>query len=821
MKKGVPISATELFPDGLGSEAFQMGRMATLEFSGDEVPVLHKIQYRPTRKEEPVFWEQGHSTQDFEWNKVAQALSMLFIDYVVWDKSGQTGKFYFSGSCRKSHAASLGDAINSGGPIQELFVGEPAPGKPAETQVKTIFRGGDNVHGRATIERDRRIAVNRNFLPPDCVEIIWQIRGKQPLRELTDLQLLGRRLRLSLGLPVPQTLEDVKVDAPKEKPTPNQEAHSQEQKKDAAPKAQTKQEQPKSQEPTLESLWADFPEFWDHARQIYFTLQMGSKPEEIYNLVPKYQEIATLERYTDFCNTVMRFACVTDGRINPDFWKIPESEYEWPDDMTVWTVDGEPMTLEDVTQGTMVLGATGSGKSTCSGRTLAMSFLAKQFGGMILTTKPGEAEEWAILCDAMGRSDQIRYIRIDGPLKLNLLDYEAQRPGKGAELTQNLIEFFRVLLSVIGYRHRQQMNEGFWQQTGNQLLRNLFEVFLIAKAPMSLDRISEFVGAAPDKRSDADEAWREIPLFGELLSAAEDSAVEEMDRSAVKRLKYYWLVGFPDVPPETRGCVKIAFSAMLDVMRQRYIYELLSTDTTITPECIFRGHIIIIDLPVKEFGDAGVLVQCAFKYLFQRAIERRKNLGSQTRPAFLFIDEAQHFFTEYDTVFQQTARSSRVATVLLSQNINNFYAHLGGDKNAQYLFNSLAGNLNTRIFHANGDFLSNDWASKMFGTWDKPVSSISATSPHHETSSPFNSSEPRYTHGASTRNELLVQPGDFAKLRSANKRNGYQSDAYIYRVGSLFQRTGLPFIKGVFAQTRIIEKKEEPKDEQKEKPKGA
>ena len=203
-----------------------------------------------------------------------------------------------------------------------------------------------------------------------------------------------------------------------------------------------------------------------------------------------------------------------------------------------------------------------------------------------------------------------------------------------------------------------------------------------------------------------------------------------------------------------------------------------------------------------------MLVQCAFKYLFQRAVERRQNLGDQTRPVFLFADEAQNFFTEYDTVFQQTARSSRIATVLLSQNINNFYAHLGGDKNAQYIFDSLAGNLNTRIFHANGDNLTNEWASKTFGTWDRPVSSTSAsTNPHHSLN-PFNNEPPTFGRGSTTRREPMVPPEQFAMLRSGNHKNEFQSDAFVYRVGSIFQQTGLPFIKTVFGQTRIQEIKQ-------------
>jgi len=551
----------------------------------------------------------------------------------------------------------------------------------------------------------------------------------------------------------------------------------------------------------------DFPEC-DGQRGNFMTyLLLGFRPQDMFQASPALQKTSSLERVTNYCQALINMACSPDMPLNPFLFSDRPTDFVWDPEMTVWSVGEDTWTLEDVTQGTLILGATGSGKSTCSGRIIAQAFLAKQFGGLILTTKPGEGEEWKKLCVAMGREEDVSHVRFDGLLRMNLLDYETQRPGAGAQVTENLVGFFRVLLSVMGYRHGQQTNEGFWQSAGNQLLRNLFEVFLIAKAPLSLDRLAEFATAAPSKEVADDDSWRGIPLFGEVLAAAEANATVSGDMRLVEKAKNYWLTEFPKLPPETRGCITFGFTAMLDVLRSRHIYDLLCRETTITPECTFNwGRIIILDLPIKEFGDAGVLVQCAFKYLFQRAVERRQATGDQSRPVFLFVDEAQNFFTEYDATFQQTARSSRVATVLLSQNVNNFYAQLGGDKNAQHLFDSLAGNLSTRIFHANGDNLTNEWASKMFGSWDKPVSQMSSsTSAPSPNLYPFQLNPPTFGQSVSTRREPLVPPEDFAKLRASNTRNGYWSDAYVYRVGSLFPETGLPFKKAVFGQI-LIEK---------------
>lgn len=799
MKKDVPRTALELFPNGPGSDAFQLGRRLVLEFSGDQSPTLCKIQYFARRGEDPTFWEINHPTNGFSWTDVPQALSLLFVDYLIWDKTGRAGVFDFVGSCTSSPAASLGDAIYGKGPIQELFAGTERPGEPIKPHAKRIFVNGDNIHGRATIERDRKISVSQNFLPPDCVAIVWDFHSKtQPLEQLADLQLLSHRLRQSLDLIPP-------LPPPASKQAPEPESHPNPTAQPASPDHHGHVSSRPVEAVKLYNL-EDFPEIDRYREGIINLMLVGYKPEDVFrNLLFYRRAETTLERVKDYCNTIFRIYFPADGRVLPLLLEIDPTDYEWPDNLPIWSIGGETWTLNDVTQGTLILGATGSGKTSCSGRTIAHAFLAKKFGGLILTTKPGEAKEWITFCNGMDREADVRWVRDDGPLRLNLLAYETQRQGAGSQLTENLIGFFRVLISVLGSRHGQHTNEGFWQNAGNQLLRNLLDVFLVAQAPLSLDRFAEFVAAAPAKELADEEAWRDIPLFGEILTAAENNGTKPGDRRIVDKAKTYWLVDYPRLAPETRSCITFGFNAMLDTLRSRHIYELLCGETTVTPETILNGGIVIIDLPVKEFGDAGVLVQCAFKYLFQRAVERRQWLGDQTRPCFMFIDEAQNFFTEYDTVFQQTARSSRVATVLLSQNVNNFYAHLGGDQNARYLFDSLAGNLNTRIFHANGDNLTNEWASKMFGTWDRPVHSASTTPRHALTLNPFEDVTPDVGHGVSTRREPLVPPEDFAKLQSSNARNEYLSEAFVYRVGSLFAETELPFVRTAFHQIRIVE----------------
>ena len=51
--------------------------------------------------------------------------------------------------------------------------------------------------------------------------------------------------------------------------------------------------------------------------------------------------------------------------------------------------------------------------------------------------------------------------------------------------------------------------------------------------------------------------------------------------------------------------------------------ELFCTTTNIVPELTHEGAVIVLDLPVKEHAEIGQLSQTLFKYIWQRASERR------------------------------------------------------------------------------------------------------------------------------------------------------------------------------------------------------
>jgi hypothetical protein len=242
------------------------------------------------------------------------------------------------------------------------------------------------------------------------------------------------------------------------------------------------------------------------------------------------------------------------------------------------------------------------------------------------------------------------------------------------------------------------------------------------------------------------------------------------------------------------------FTSMIDVLNRGVQRELFCTDTTVTPEMTEDGRIILLDLPVKEYAEVGVFCQVLWKHTFQRSIERR-DITANPRPVFLWADEAQHFVTSYDTQFQTTCRAARVATVLLSQNYSNFIAALGGGEKARAECDSLLANLNTKILHANGDAVTNQWAATMIGMTRQYMMNGSSS---YETGDWMQSmlgfGPTQGSTGMSEQYQHEVQPSAFTALRTGGPSNKGLVDAIVFRSGRPFETTGRNWMMTGFDQ---------------------
>ena len=248
---------------------------------------------------------------------------------------------------------------------------------------------------------------------------------------------------------------------------------------------------------------------------------------------------------------------------------------------------------------------------------------------------------------------------------------------------------------------------------------------------------------------------------------------------------------FPQLPNDTRGSIVSTFTTTADVFLRGTIGELFSTGLNILPEITLEGAILVIDLPVKTYGHVGLSAQILWKYIWQQAIERR-DVTKNPRPVFLWADEAHNFVNEHDVQFQTTARSSRCATTFLSQTLPNYYWSLGGEQKGQSLTESLMGVLQTKIFCANSDPKTNEWASTVFA---KSFQSKFQSGINRNDKGGGGSNA-----GASESLEYNVQPAEFLTLRKGGPANQYLVEALIFGGGRVFNASGQTSLKTAFRQ---------------------
>ena len=367
--------------------------------------------------------------------------------------------------------------------------------------------------------------------------------------------------------------------------------------------------------------------------------------------------------------------------------------------------------IRDACEGTQIFGATGSGKTSGSGRALAHAFLENDFGGLVLCAKTDEPELWLRYAEETGRQSDIIRLSCE---QFNFLDYEAKRPGVGAGQTENLVALFMQVAEIANQRHGQATADLYWERAVKQLLRNAVDLLSIARGTVTLPELFDIVRTAPQ---DIDEArsgvWQGESACFDYLQQAETKAVANPDlRPEYQMTANYWMEEFPRMDNRPRSSIVSLFTTLADSFLRGKLRKLFSSETTVIPEHTTLGKIILIDLPIKEWGELGQYAAVLMKFMTQKALERRP--ADDTRPVFIWADEAHYFTTAYDQIFQTTARAARACTVYLTQNYSNYLSALGGES-ARPKVDSLLGNLQTKIFHQNSDTVTNTWAAEAIG----------------------------------------------------------------------------------------------------------
>jgi hypothetical protein len=462
-------------------------------------------------------------------------------------------------------------------------------------------------------------------------------------------------------------------------------------------------------------------------------------------------------------------------------------------------------TIRDSFNGTLILGQTGSGKTSGSGRTIAEAMLRAGYGALILTAKPGERTLWENYCRNTGRSADLLVFGPEEPWRFNFLDFEMRRGGPGAGLIENIAQLLQLLPEMV----KRERDEGgghpddpYWETTKVQLSRNLVDLLGMAVQEVSVPNLYKLLVSAPLSLQEANsQQWQQCSFLYQCLVEADRLVEDEEKRKDLAIVSKFFLEEYAGLSDKTRSIIKSTFTSSIDVLNRGVLRKLFCGGTNVTPQAIEDGKIILVDFPIKEFGSIGGFANGLWKYAFQKSIERRSTVD-RPRPVFLWADEAQFFVTSHDMDFHSTCRSSSVATVLLSQNLSNFYAVLGGDKTGEAQVDSIFGNCGLKIFHANGDPKTNHWASELIG---KTRQFLVHANQSYEANDMYGDllGLGQIGQTSSGVNEVLeyeVQPSAFTRLRTGGPRNRFEVDAIVVTTDGVFADNGRTWRLATFKQ---------------------
>ena len=471
------------------------------------------------------------------------------------------------------------------------------------------------------------------------------------------------------------------------------------------------------------------------------------------------------------------------------------SKMEFNLDSVLYRFNGtENFTIRQACEGVQIFGGIGSGKTSGSGAALAKSYLRAGFGGLVLCAKKDELDTWKRYAEETGRSKSLLIFDVSGKFTFPFLQYEVSRKGEGAGNTANLVRLFSTVHEAMEKSSGGGGSDPYWNRAMEQLLRNAIDLSLLARGEVSVPVLYDIIMSAPRTTEQRDsEEWRESSFCWKLLTEANQRKRTKWEQYDFDSTVTYWLEEFATLPPKLLSSIVSIFTSIGDNFMRRPFRMLFAENPEdkkkiLYPEYSQKGAVIILNMPVKEFGAAGRTAQIVYKYMWQQAVERRNTQESPT-PVFLWVDEAQNFATEYDMQFQATARSSRACTVYLTQNLANYYAEMGGT-HSKYRVDSLIGNLQTKIWHSNSEPETNSAASETIGkSWQTRFSTSESVAGGG------------FTMGQSEQHsfDYDVIPQAFTKLRKGARLNNYKVEAYIFQNGRVWSN-GKTNLKAIFKQ---------------------
>ncbi len=446
--------------------------------------------------------------------------------------------------------------------------------------------------------------------------------------------------------------------------------------------------------------------------------------------------------------------------------------------------ESDHITVRALCEETLITGAPGSGKSSCSGRQLACGLLrVPKMGGLVLTAKAEETQNWIRYARECGREKDLIIFNAESGHCFDPLHYEMTRKGRGSGDLESIIDFLTTLASI-GKKEGHGGHDPFWEFGNEKLMRGTIKLLDLAGEPVSIVNIDRVIKSLPTRINEhEDTAWQKKSYCAQLIDkvrARQDTLTPDQwsDLDVATQFAFQQWPSFDERP---RSSLEMTWGGMAD----RYLFTPYSTilcggKCTFTPEMTtYDGKIVICDWPMLQYGpQTGRSINVILKLIFQRAWLRR-DLTESANPIYLWQDEGQYFLTRRDNFFQQTCRASRAINVILTQNILNISEEFSeaqpGSKTKSFL-----GNLGIKIFHQQNETETCQYAADQIGKAYRYIDSFNTSANEQNQSHTGMGGSRQLTH--------IIEPIEFTRLAKPDSDSPL-SQAIVYQSGKTFNAT--------------------------------
>lgn len=486
--------------------------------------------------------------------------------------------------------------------------------------------------------------------------------------------------------------------------------------------------------------------------------------------------------------------CMVSALLVKDL-KLAEKVKDALDAVLLHWSESDPLTVRDLLNGGVaIFGRTGSGKTSSSGKALARAIVGYgNSGGLILAAKPEDKEMWQGIFAAANRSDDLLVFSPDNPLRFNFLDYEMGAGGHTRNITKCITTIGETLRSSDTAAGE---NADFWQREQERMIFNAVEIVKLATGKVGAPELQKFIStAAMNPGAIAMTDWQ-AGFHNQCLKAAWEKHKTATEQHDFELAKEFWLGEFPNMADKTRSSIMTGVMGILHTFNTGVVRDLVSTTTNVTPDDMFAGRWVLIDMAPAEWGDIGAFVAAGWKYLTQKAVLRR-HAGEGDAIHVIWCDEAQQFVTSHDAHYLAQCRSHKGCMLFLSQSLHSYYSSLKGET-GRHQADALLTNFHHKVFHALGDEQTAAWASGLIG---KSLQTFvgGSTAPQE---SMFDElmGQSKYTGSFNQHYEKVLQDNVFMNgLRTGGKANGLLCDCIVIRSGEPFA-SGQNWIQVTFSQ---------------------